>query len=253
MQETATDFDPGPEKPALVSRAIRELWRLAIDRPYRNMMWLYWRRPKGAFQPFNDTYENRYPRIFRFVQSELGADSELKLLSYGCSTGGEVFSLREYFPRAAIKGTDINPGNIAACRRRLNRTADAGISFETASSTAAEPAAWYDAIFCMAVLRHGSLSQPGITRCDHLIRFEDFAQAIEDFRRCLKPGGLLIVRHSNFRLCDTPASADFETILRVKIRNPREAPIFGPDNQLMRGVEYLDTVFRKKTQHGPGA
>lgn len=253
MQQTATDFEPGPKKPALVSRAIRKLWRLAVDRPYRNMMWLYWRRPQGVFQPFNDTFENRYPRIFRFVESELGAGSDVKILSFGCSTGDEVFSLRGYFPRAAIKGIDINPGNIAACRRRLKRMADAAISFEIASSTAAEPAACYDAIFCMAVLRHGSLGLPGVTRCDHLIRFEDFAQAIEDFKRCLKPGGLLVVRHSNFRLCDTPAGADFETILRVKIRNPSEARIFGPDNQLMRGVEYPDAVFRKTNQRGPGA
>ena len=45
---------------------------------------------------------------------------------------------------------------------------------------------------------------PGVTRCDHLIRFEDFARAVADFERCLKPGGLLIIRHSNFRLRDAP-------------------------------------------------
>ena len=224
--------------------------RLAVDRSYRHVFWLQKLRPKGAYQPFNTTAMNRYPRIFRFVQSELGAESKVEILSFGCSTGDEVFSLRKYFPLAVIKGIDINPANIGACRRRLSRTNDAAISFETAGSMAAEPAGCYDAIFCMAVLRHGSLGLPGVTRCDHLIRFEDFAQAAKDYGRCLKPGGLLVIRHSNFRLCDTAAGTEFETILRVKIPAAAKSPIFGPDNQLLPGVEYTDTVFRKRTQAG---
>jgi SAM-dependent methyltransferase len=187
------------------------LWRLAVDRVYRNVMWLYLVRPTGSFQPFNDTLQDRYPHIFNFVSSTLGAERNLKILSFGCSTGDEVFSLRQYFPHADIKGVDINPANIAVCRRRLKRVPDAGISFLTACSTEAEPPSSYDAIFCMAVLRHGSLGLPDVTRCDHLICFADFARAVADFERCLKPGGLLIIRHSNFRLCDAPAGKAFET------------------------------------------
>jgi len=247
---TVPDTAPLPEakRPVFVIRMLRKLWRLLVDPPFRHMMRLYLLRPKQAFQPFNDTGTNRYPRIFRFVQSQLGASTELRILSYGCSTGEEVFSLRGYFPNAAIKGIDINPGNIAACRQRLQQAADARLSFETAGSARAEPDAAYDAIFCMAVLRHGHLGRPGVTRCDHLIKFEDFADTIEDFKRCLKPGGLLVVRHSNFRLCDTPAAGDFDTILQAPLRPSwRVTPIFGPDNRLMAGVTYPDTVFRKKS------
>lgn len=231
----------------LVVRAARKLWRLLTDRPYRNLMWLYLVRPQGAFQPFADTAIDRYPRIFRFVQSQLGGDRELKILSFGCATGEEVFSLRNYFPNAAIKGLDINPGNIAICRRRLRQNPDAAISFVTANSTRAEPDAAYDAIFAMAVLRHGSLGMPGVARCDHLLRFAEFAGAVADFKRCLKPGGLLAIRHSNFRLADTPAAVDFETMLRLPLPDQaRKTPLFGPDNCLLEGIEYPDTVFRKK-------
>jgi 2-polyprenyl-3-methyl-5-hydroxy-6-metoxy-1,4-benzoquinol methylase len=236
----------------LIVRAVRKLWRLAVDRPYRNMQWFHWRRPKGVFQPFSNTKLDRYPVIFHFVQKTLGAESAPTILSYGCSSGEEVFSLRRYLPRATIKGIDVNPGSIAVAGAKLKRTPDAAIAFETAKSTAAEPDAFYDAIFCMAVLRHGGLTRPGVTHCDHLIRFKDFAVAIEDFKRCLKPGGLLIIRHSNFRLCDTPAAAAFEMILRVKMPdNAEKTPVFGPDDRLMPGVEYRDTVFRKKRQGGP--
>lgn len=235
---------PPIARPALPVRAIRWLWRVAANRVYRNVMWLYFIRPKGAFQPFNDTFDDRYPRIFAFVQTELGAASEVRLLSYGCSTGDEVFSLRRYFPRATIKGVDINPGNIAVCRRRLKQSPDAKIAFASVNSTAAEPSGGYDAIFAMAVLRHGSLGQSGVTRCDHLIRFEDFARAVADFERCLKPGGLLIIRHSNFRLCDAPAGRAFETILHLATGGG--TPLFGPDNGLLPDHEYPDTVFCKK-------
>lgn len=234
------------KRPALVVRAARALWRLVFDRSYRNLMWLRLLPPTGLFQPFNDTSADRYPRIFGFVQSALGATSKIRILSYGCSTGEEVFSLRSYFPSAVIKGIDINAANIAVCRRRLKEKPDAAMSFEPASSIEAEPAAVYDAIFAMAVLRHGSLGLPGVTRCDHLIRFDEFARAVEDFRRCLKSGGLLVIRHSNFRLCDAPAGTAFETILRVEsAETANKTPIFGPDNLLMAGVEYPDAVFRK--------
>jgi len=237
---------PSKARPAFAVRALRQLWRIATDRQHRNVMWLRLVRPKGAFQPFTDTRANRYPRIFSFVQTALGAESEVRILSYGCSTGEEVFSLRDYFPRAVIKGIDINPGNVAVCRRRARAAADKKIAFETARSTNAEATASYDAIFAMAVLRHGGLGLPGVTRCDDLLRFEEFAQAVADFSRCLKPGGLLVIRHSNFRLCDAPAGANFETVLSVKVpEQGKKTPLFGRDNRLLEGAEYPDTVFRK--------
>jgi methyltransferase family protein len=156
-----------------------------------------------------------------------------------------VFSLRQYFPHAGIKGVDINAGNIALCRKRLSAAPDAGIVFETKPSTVAEPSAAYDAIFCMAVLRHSGLGLAGITRCDPLLRFADFARTLAEFERCLKPGGLLIIRHSHFRLYDAPAGRHFETILRVPLGTPKPL-VFGPDNRLLADCEFPDTVFRKQ-------
>jgi SAM-dependent methyltransferase len=236
-------------RPPFAWRLAHAAWRFTTDRTYRGVWLLRLRRPAGAFQPFNDTREDRYPRIFAFVQSRLGGECAGRLLSFGCSTGEEVFSLRRYFPRASIKGIDINPGNIAICRKRLKAAGDPGISFATAASTAEEETDSYDAIFCMAALRHGELGLSGAKSCFHLIRFEDFARTVEDFARCLKPGGLLVIRHSNFRFRDAPASAGFETILQVPYPAAK-TPIFGPDNRLMEGETYPDTVFRKALAAG---
>lgn len=204
-----------------------------------------WLSP-GRFQPATDTHPDRYPRIFRWVQETLGEERQANLLSFGCSTGEEVFTLRDYFPNAQIKGVDINRPAIAEARRRLAERGDAGIGFEVASSLTGEADASYDAIFCMAVLRDGRLNRPGVTRCDPLLRFEDFAGVIAEFARCLKPGGLLSVRYSNFRLCDAPAGAAFETVLSLPLPGRGALPIFGPDNRLIAGAEYLDAVFRKR-------
>jgi len=235
----------GTGRRSLVVRAGRMLWRLLAHGTEREMLWLRWGKSKAVFQPYNETSRNRYPRIFRFVQSALGREGEHRILSFGCSTGEEVFSLRRYFPKAFLKGIDINAANIAVCRKRLKRARDERISFAVADGTQAEPAGAYDAIFCMAVLKHGDLKKPDVTRCDHLLPFETFAAAVADMARCLKPGGLLVIRHSNFRLRDAPAGKAFETIFRAPNPNPEATPIFGPDNARMPGVHYRDAVFRK--------
>jgi hypothetical protein len=92
------------------------------------------------------------------------------------------------------------------------------------------------------VLRHGSLGDPNVTRCDHLLRFEDFENAVADFSRCLRSGGLLAMAHSNFRFADTRTSADFETLLTIK----SQVPLFGRDNRRLTDAgDTIGAVFRK--------
>jgi hypothetical protein len=134
---------------------------------------------------------------------------------------------------------------VAVARRRLAAAPDAGLSFACGSSTVHEATASYDAIFCMAVLRHGALGRPGVERCDPLLDFDDFARTVADFHRCLKPGGLFVQRHSNFRRRDAPAGAHFETLMTVRDGRRTRTPVFGPDNRLMPGVGNAETVFRK--------
>lgn len=229
----------------LARRGAHQVKRLIREPEYRHIFVMLRRRPPLGFQPLNDTRPNRYPWFFGFVQDQLGAESNARILSFGCSTGEEVFTLRDYFPRATIRGIDINPGNIGACRRKLKASPDPKISFACARSPRAESTGTYDAIFCLAVLRDGRLTYLGLTSCESLIRFEDFARLTAEFSRCLRPGGLLIIRHSNFRLCDAPAGAAFEVLLSRPIPPNSATPIFGPDNRLMPGVEYTDAVFRK--------
>ena len=223
------------------SGALSSLYRLAFRNDYRRARWLALRHPENLFQPFSTTRADRYPVIFRFVRNALGDAASHRLLSFGCSTGEEPLTLRRYFAASFIKGIDISARNITVCERRRARAGDAAMAFATAGSTAGEDAASYDAIFCMAVLRHGDLADAA--RCDPLLRFEDFEAAVGDFARCLKPGGLLVLRHCNFRFRDAAASRGFATMLRVP-PNPR-TPLFGRDNRRLVGVQDHEVVFRK--------
>jgi SAM-dependent methyltransferase len=156
------------------------------------------------------------------------------------------FSLRRYFSAAVIKGIDIDPKNIACCMERVRVEGSHGLSFECASSTANEPGASYDAIFCLAVLCLGDLTVRHAQRSDPLLYFDDFARTVADLARCLKPGGLLLLLTTNFRFGDTGTATDFDVVLEAEL--PQLAPdvLFDRSNRLLPGVRYLPVAFRKR-------
>lgn len=197
--------------PGLV-RLVR-LCRIIGDSGYRSEWRLKRDKPDNLFQPYSLTGFD-HPHIFAFVCDRLSAHSASRLLSYGCSTGEEVFTLRNYFPQAEIVGIDINPRSIHICRKQLERGGATRIRFKLARSPDAEPDGCYDAVFCLSVLRHGELGASHPESCDHLIRFIDFEKTVESLCRSLKLGGYLILRGSNFRFCDTVAAIEFDTVQR---------------------------------------
>lgn len=228
-------------------RALRALRRLATEPRYAAALAMRLHPPRGTFQPDNDTRPDRYPVIFRRAAELLGDRAAPRVLSFGCSVGDELFALRRWFPAARITGLDINRVNVAICRGRVFRARDRRMRVAVASSTAGEATASYDAIFCMAVLRRGALGRPGVTRCDPLLEFADFDRQTRDFARCLTEGGLLVIRHSNFRFSDTATSAAFDVVARAPYgTGSRATPLFGPDNRLLPGAVYDDTIFRKR-------
>lgn len=232
--------------PGLVKLA--RLCKVLVSPSYRSVWRLKHSKPENLFQPYGTTKHDRCPGIFTFVREQLSGIASPRILSFGCSTGEEVFTLREYFPQAGIVGIDINPHSIAVCRKRFARTPDSRIRFKLANSPAVEPESFYDAVFCMSVLRHGDLGASNAQSCAHLIRFADFEKTVAGFCRCLKPGGYLVIRGSNFRFTDTATATGFEAVFSVEAKFRADTPLYGLDNRRLPDIPYNDVVFLKRAE-----
>ncbi len=227
----------------IVHRGRHALWDIG------NVVYRLVRRPApGAFQPYYHTAPDRYPWLFGFAASCIWSRPDLRILSFGCSRGDEVFSLRRYFPNAAIKGIDIHPRNIARCLARLRADQPGSVSFELAATTQGEPTGAYDAIFCLAVLVNGDLTTSRARRCDPLLHFDRFERMVADFARCLKPGGLLVLHTTNFRFCDTAVAAEFDVVYEADPKHLALDVLFDRNNRLMSGerARYRAVAFQKR-------
>ena len=219
----------------------------ALARKSRDKLRRRIRRPvPGRFQAYSHTLPDRYPWLFNFASANIRDSADTRILSFGCSYGEEVFTLRKHFPNSAIKGIDINPGNISRCEARVRTSDAAGMTFAVAPNTQAEPSECYDAIFCLAVLCLGDLTVLSARRSDPYLYFKDFERMVTDFARCLKPGGILFLHTANFRFGDTAISQTFDTVLNADPVNLAPDVQFDSDNRLLAGQRYLPVAFRKR-------
>jgi hypothetical protein len=80
------------------------------------------------------------------------------------------------------------------------------------------------------------------------LRFADFERVVMDLARCLKPGGLLLLHTTNFRLGDTAAARDFEVVLEADPTQLAADVLFDRGNRLMPGARYQPVGFRKRLE-----
>ena len=199
------------------------------------------RAQAGLFQPFGTTWQDRYPEIFAALRDRLGDAADIRILSFGCSTGEEVAALRAYFPASFIKGVDISPERIAICRARLPEAHADRTQFEVGESGRHEPDSVYDAVLAMAVFRHARLDNDSVKRND-LIAFERFEREVTELARAVRPGGYLVLRHSNFRFADTVISAAFDAVLDARCITP----LFDPSGARLPDQKREPALFYKR-------
>lgn len=229
-----------------LARRVADAQRFATVPAYRRAMALRRRRPTGLFQPFGDTAMDRYPEVFGFLERELGDRPDCRVLSFGCSTGEEVLTLRRLLPRAHLTGIDISRGNVRAARRRVRRAGLGDVDLRVGGSPGDLPPGHFDAVLAMAVLRHGDLAGVQAERCDHRLTFARFEAAVAELAAVVREGGLLCIEHSNFRFCDTATSAAFTCVLTVPhVAFDDRTPLFGPDDHRLAVPSYDEVVFRR--------
>ena len=190
-----------------------------------------------------NTAPNRYPGIFRTVRSHIAAshgpglgEGRLRILSFGCSTGIEVLSIRAYFPDATIFGCDRDPD---AMRQALRNTRDDACRLFLSTPEAITANGPYDLIFAMSVFCQYPDSK-GVSNLESLYPFSLYEKLASNLIDNLREGGLLCVMNSNYPFSTLPQSAQFD-----RLRSPL-IPGNGFIDKFARDGRRLTTSFGNK-------
>jgi hypothetical protein len=188
------------------------------------------------------TKRHRYPKLFADCRAFLGDRSDLRLLSFGCSTGEEVASLGELWPLATIVGVDINPWCLEQCAGRHDSPR---FTFMHRESDEFAAAADFDAVFCLAVFqRQENLTRGLETAGGHT--FDQFEREVGVLDRKLNMGGLFAIDNADFLFTDTAVARRYEPLPSGNNCQLRQRPLYGPNNRKIADEYVAVRIFRKR-------
>lgn len=146
-------------------------------------------------------------------------------------------------PQAHILGVDINPWCIRQARKKSKNP---NHLFTHRLSKEFERADEFDAIFCMAVFqRTENRTNDDNSLADGFL-FEQFENEIKMLDKKLKPGGLIIIDNSDFRLMDTSVSKQYEPLASFdQNKIIRNRPVFDRNNRKISDKNEAYRVFVK--------
>ncbi|WP_127532895.1 class I SAM-dependent methyltransferase [Paenibacillus kobensis] len=212
---------------------------------YRSIVRLLLFSSRKVHQTSSFTSMDRYPVIFSASRDYFQDKQELNILSYGCSTGEEVLTLRQYFPNARIIGTDINKHSLAQCRRL---PVDGRMDFIYSSPDEIRKHGPFDAIFCMAVLqrRPHRVAANKTASLAAIYPFERFEETVAMLDSLMNPNGLLIIHFTQYSLMDTKVASGYD-ILGDYDQYDYLSPTFDVNSQVIPGRKPLNSIFIKKS------
>jgi SAM-dependent methyltransferase len=193
---------------------------------------------------------NRTPGIFLTAQhwalQRFGAGmnhGRLRILSFGCSSGLELMTLRVYFPSAMIFGCDLMSTD------RFHKRSHAGKAaryFESSPENISQHGP-YDMIFAMSVLCRQPLENP-IAKD---FPFPLFESLVEILHRNLKPGGLLAIYNSNYLFRELPYADSYRPVQSALIPSNGWVSKWRKDGTALEppyasDADYIDCLFEKR-------
>ncbi len=179
---------------------------------------------------------NRYPQIFLAV-SELyksKPDNNIKILSFGCSTGKEVETLHKlYFKEATIHGVDINKDTILANNNKELASSEKIKYYHTDDFLKLNIK--YDIIFALSVLCQWPEDRGTYT-------FDDFDKTLCDLDRYLEIGSYLVIYNSKYLFTESSV-ADKYTCVPMAYTNTGFVKKYFKNGQVCQNYKFF--TFKK--------
>jgi SAM-dependent methyltransferase len=170
---------------------------------------------------------NRHPDLFSICKDYLKENSRPKILSFGCSTGEEVYTLQKYIPAAEIIGVDISKWCIKVCKKKFQGQ---GLSFMHTLSGQFRKETDFNAIFCLAVFQHPENRNNKNNEYSTKYLFQNFEDQLELLDKKLKPHGLLIIDNCDFNFTDTIIAANYYPLDTPGNLLLQDRPLFDKSN-----------------------
>ena len=157
------------------------------------------------------THLFRRTDVLRTAQAALGVppdrklpDRKFKVLSFGCSTGEEIVTLRSIFGDTAdLYGCEIEPVSL---QEAIATTGHLATIFKS-DRAAIRDHGPFDLINCASVL---CLNPP--TDMNKLFPPEEFDELLTVLDSALRPGGLLALTNASYRLQDSPLAPYYDPV-----------------------------------------
>ena len=146
------------------------------------------------YQLSHQTKANRFPKIFNSALKF--KPNPTRILSFGCSTGEECFTLADLYPNAEILGVDLDKYSIGQAKKENKFKGRVGFVDNL------EEAGKFDIIFCLMVLF--SIHNP--------VSYENFSDTIEKISSHLNYRGLLVMYTGQHDIMSTSSGKKYAVI-----------------------------------------
>ena len=218
------------------------LWKISINSRLRSEYISKIKYKRYLLQQSTTTLPNRYPLLFNQCKILLEDIINPKILSYGCSTGEEVFTIGEYMPLATVVGVDVNDWCIRKC---LKKNTNQKYSFYRRVSSEYEKLAEFDAIFCMAVFQSTENRKIDSEKIMTGFTFDKFQNEVTQLDGKLKKNGLLFIDNCDFNFSDTIISAHYTPLKFKENIYLRNRPLFDKENRKLSDLTKVYRAYRK--------
>lgn len=212
------------------------IWKTSFNKLFRKFY-------SQQHQLTSTTSSDRYPELFSEAArtSQQHDSGTIAILSYGCSTGEECFSLKKYFKDARITGVDINRQNL---KRAIQKNTYPEIQFLYSTPENIRAKGKYNLILCLSVLCRWEDTK-FLSNCEKMYPFSKFEATVSMLTEQLLPGGLLVLYNSNFRFEDTDSFKSFEIVSTPTIKDSGFVYKFDRSNNRIH-TEHASCIYRKK-------